>query len=113
MTESADKVGVVGEAGHLAGLLNTHTFLEQLASPQDPAVDDVLHDGEAGGRLEDAAQIVLADIELIGDLVQGQRLGEIIADVVQNRSDPQEILVAYCVAGGSRGENRGGPQQQI
>ena len=113
MTKGADKVGVVGEAGHLAGLLDAYTFLKKLTGPQNPAVDNVLHYGEAGGRFEDAAQIVLADIELVGDLVQGQRLGEIIADIVQNRSDPEEILVAHCVAGGGRGENRGGPQEQI
>ena len=42
-----------------------------MPGPEDAAVNDILHDGKAGGRLEDAAQIVLADEEPACDLIQG------------------------------------------
>ena len=113
MAEGADEVGVVGKAGHLARLLDADALLQQLPGVEDPAVDDVLHDGKAGGRLEDAAQVVLADVELAGDLVQGEGLGEVVADVVQNGGHPKEVLVAHSLARGGRSEHRGHPQQQV
>ena len=65
MSEGADKVGVVGEAGKLARLLHADPLLQQLPGHKHPTVDDILHHGEAGGRLEDAAQIVLFIISFL------------------------------------------------
>ena len=78
MAEGADEVGVVGESGALAGLLDADAVLQELAGPEDPAIDDIFHDGEAGGRLEDAAQVVLADIKAAGDLIQVHGIGHIL-----------------------------------
>ena len=52
VAEGADEVGVVGKAGALSRLLHADALLKQLPGPQHPAVDDILHDGEAGGRLK-------------------------------------------------------------
>ena len=63
IAEGANEMGVVRETGQLAGLLDTDSLLQQLTGPEYPAVDDIFHDGEAGCRLENAAQIVFADKE--------------------------------------------------
>ena len=49
VAEGADEVGVVGKTRALSGLLNADPLLEELAGPEHPAVNDVLHHGEAGG----------------------------------------------------------------
>ena len=50
MTKGADEMGVVGETGQLPRLLDADPLLEQLPGPEDAAVNDILHDGKAGGR---------------------------------------------------------------
>ena len=113
MSEGADKVGVVGEAGKLARLLHADPLLQQLPGHKHPAVDDILHHGEAGGRLEDAAQIVLADEEFSGDLIQLQRFRQMGADIVQNGGDPHEVLVLDGLAGVGGVESGSHPQQHL
>ena len=68
MAKGADKVGVVGETGQLTGLLYADTLLQKLTCLQDAAVNDVFHHGKTGGRFEDAAEVMLAEVELAGDL---------------------------------------------
>ena len=107
MTEGTDKVRIVREAGQLAGLLDADPLLEQLSGPENAAVNDILHDGKSGGRFEDAAKVVLTDEELTGDLIQCKGLGEVIPDIIQNRSYPQKILVPDGLTGGRSIEHRG------
>ena len=107
VAEGTDKVGVVQEAGQLSGLLDADSLLKQLPGPEYPAVDDILHHGEASGGFEDAAQIVLADVELAGDLVQGEWLGQVVTDVVQDGGDPEKVLVLDGLPG-SGGVEGGG-----
>ena len=113
VAEGADEVGVVGETGALTGLLDADALLQELAGPENTAVDDIFHDGEPGGRLENAAQVVFADIEAAGDLIQGEGLGEVVPDIVQDGGHPKKILVADGLAGGGGVEGGGHPEQQI
>lgn len=113
MAEGADKMGVVGESGQLAGLLHADPFLEKLARLQDAAVDDILHDGETGGRLEDAAQVVLANEKFPCNLIQCQWFGQVVPDVIQNGSYPQKVLVADGFSRTGYAEHGGNFEQKI
>ena len=57
MAEGADEVGVVGETGTLSRLLDADALLQELAGEEHTAVNDILHDGKAGGGLKNAAKI--------------------------------------------------------
>ena len=113
VAEGADEMGVVGKTGALPRLLHTDPLLQQLPGPQHPAVDDILHDGKAGGRLENAAEVVFADIELAGDLVQGEGVGQVVPDIVQNGGHTQKVLVSDGLAGSGGVQGGGHIDQQV
>lgn len=113
VAEGADEVGVVGKSGQLPGLLHADPFLEQLAGPEHPAVNDVLHHRKAGGGFEDSAEIVLADEKFSGDLIQCEGFGQIVPNIVQNGGDPEKILVADGLSGGGGVEQGGHLDQKI
>ena len=113
LAEGADKMGVVGKTGQFPGLLDADSVLKQLPRPENPAVNDIFHHGKAGGSLENAAQIVLADIKMAGNPVQRKRFRQIIPDIVQDGGYPQKILVADGFTRGGGVEGGRHADQQI
>ena len=56
---------------------------------------------------------MFADVKMAGDLVQGERLGQIVPDIVQDGGDPEEILVSDGFAGGGGVEGGGQTDEQV
>ena len=56
---------------------------------------------------------MLADVELSGDLIQGEGLVQVVPDVVQNGGYPEKILVLDGLSGGGGVEDGGQPDEQI
>lgn len=113
MSKGADEVGIVRKAGQLARLLYADALLKKLTCLEDAAVDDILHHGKACGRLENTAQVVLADEKLARDLIQGEGIGEVVPDIIEDGGYPQKILVANGLAGGGDAEHGGDFQQKV
>ena len=56
---------------------------------------------------------MLADIELAGDLVQGEGVGQVVPDIVQNGGHPQKVLVSDGLAGSGGVQGGGHIDQQV
>ena len=75
--------------------------------------NDILHDGKARSRFEDAAEVVFADEKLARDLIQGEGIGEVVPNIIQDGSYPQKVLVADGFTGGGDAEHGGNLEQKI
>ena len=56
---------------------------------------------------------MLAEIELPGDQVQGEGLGQVVADVVQDGGDPEKVLAPDGVPGGGGVQDGGHLEEQV
>ena len=85
------------EAGFLARLLDIRTLAQKLLGGDDAELNHILHDREAGALFKDVAEIVLAQHEVIGKLVERQVLGAVLPEIVENRLYAVIVLIRGAV----------------
>ena len=86
---------VVPKSDRLAHLLHPHSLTKQLTCLEHPALDDIFDHAEPSGGLEDVAKMVFIDKKPRGDHVQGERLGDVLLYVLEDRGDPRKFRAEH------------------
>ncbi len=95
--EGPNEVGVGLETGFFACLLDIRALAQKLLGGDDAELNHILHDRKAGSLFKNVAEIVFAQHEVIGELVERQVLGAVLPKIIEYRLHAVIVLVRGAV----------------
>ncbi len=93
-------VGRGGEPGHACDLRDALSFPQKRQTVLNPQKQDVLEDGHLHIFLEEPAAFALADIHMLGDLIQRKLLGIVFLNKGEDILQPCQMLLGPVSADG-------------